>query len=34
MIKNMLDKKIDYNTISEISGKTIKEIKEIEKELQ
>ena len=34
MIQNMLNKKIDYNTISEISGKTIEEIKEIEKKMK
>ena len=30
MIKNMLKKKADYNFISEVSGKSIEEIKEIE----
>ena len=30
IIKNMLNKKYDYNSISDITGKTIKEIKEIE----
>lgn len=34
MIKNMLNKKIDYETISEISGKTTQEIKEIEKSMK
>ena len=34
MIKNMLKKKINYNTISEISGKTIDEIKEIENNMK
>ena len=30
MIQNMLSKNTDYNYISEVSGKTIEEIKEIE----
>ena len=30
IIKSMLNKKTDYKFISEITGKTIKEIKEIE----
>ncbi len=30
IIKSMLSEKIDYNTISKITGKTIEEIKEIE----
>lgn len=30
LIKNMLSKNYDYNSISEITGKTIEEIKEIE----
>ena len=30
IIKSMLSEKIDYNTISKVTGKTIKEIKEIE----
>ncbi len=33
IIKKMLNKKTDYNYISEISGKTIEEIKEIEKNM-
>ena len=33
MIKNMLNEKIDYNTISKITGKTIEEIQEIEKNM-
>ena len=34
VIINMLKKKLDYDTISEVTGKTIKEIKEIEKNIQ
>ncbi len=34
MIKNMLNKKIDYETISEVSGKSIEEIKEIEESIE
>lgn len=34
MIKNMLNKKIDYQTISEISSKSVEEIKEIEKNMK
>ena len=34
MIKNMLKEKYDYNEISKISGKTIEEIKEIEKSMK
>ena len=30
VITNMLKKKLDYDTISEVTGKTIEEIKEIE----
>ena len=30
IIKSMLNEKIDYNTISKVTGKTIEEIKEIE----
>ena len=30
IIISMLNKKMDYNTISEITGKTLEEIKEIE----
>ena len=30
---NMLNKNMDYETISEISGKTIEEIKEIENDI-
>ena len=30
IIKNMLSEKIDYNTISKVTGKTMEEIKEIE----
>lgn len=33
VIINMLKKKLDYNTISEVTGKTIEEIKEIEKNI-
>ena len=33
IIINMLKKKLDYNTISEVTGKTIEEIKEIEKNI-
>ena len=33
MIKNMLKKKADYNFISEVSGKSIEEIKEIERDM-
>jgi len=33
VIKNMLKKAIDYSTISEVTGKTIAEIKEIESNL-
>ena len=33
VIINMLKKKLDYNTISEVTGKTIEEIKEIEKDI-
>ena len=33
MIKNMLKKKADYNFISEVSGKSIEEIKEIERNM-
>ena len=33
IIINMLKKKLDYNTISEVTGKTIEEIKEIEKDI-
>ncbi len=34
MIKNMLKKKADYNFISEVSGKSIEEIKEIENAME
>ena len=34
MIQNMINKKMEYNTISEISGKTIEEIKEIEESIK
>ena len=34
IIVSMLNKKMDYNTISEITGKTIEEIKEIEKDIK
>ena len=34
MIKNMLNKNTDYEYISEISGKTLEEIKEIEKNMK
>lgn len=30
VIKNMLKKNIDYNTISEVTGKNIDEIKELD----
>ena len=33
VVINMLNKNMDYETISEISGKTIKEIKEIENDI-
>ena len=34
IIKNMLSEKIDYNTISKVTGKTMEEIKEIKKSHQ
>jgi len=34
MIKSMLDNKLDYEIISKVSGKSIKEIKEIEKSMK
>ena len=33
VVINMLNKNMDYETISEISGKTIEEIKEIENDI-
>ena len=34
MIKSLLNQKVDYNIISNASGKTIEEIKEIEKSMK
>ena len=34
MIKNLLNQNIDYNVISNASGKTVEEIKEIEKNMK
>ena len=34
MIKNMLEENTDYSYISKISGKTVEEIKEIEKNMK
>lgn len=34
VIKNMLNKNMDYNTISEITGKSIEEVKKIEKNIE